>query len=141
MQINLFKNYAIYKPLFEKDENGREINIYQLKNCCPTGISLFYPNVLFKINNTNTDTNTADEELIMPLLERTMSLQTAGTVYEKNEMRFSYNKTSELITNLIKNPVFFFIYNTDNYFHFLYDSLPYLISFLQLKKDIPDLKL
>ena len=39
------------------------------------------------------------------------------------------------------NPYFFFIYNTDNYYHFVYDTLPYLISFFELKKDIPDLKI
>jgi len=134
LSITIFKNYSIYKTLFEKDENDREINIYKLNNCSPCGISLFYPNVLFK-TTSNEDTN---DQLVLPLLERTMSLQTAGTVYEKNDMKFSYNL---LITNIVTNPVFFFIYNTDNYFHFLYDSLPYLISFLRLKNDIPDLKL
>ena len=29
----------------------------------------------------------------------------------------------------------------DNYFHFVYDTLPYLISFFELKKEIPNLKL
>jgi len=134
LSITIFKNYSIYKTLFEKDENDREINIYKFNNCSPCGISLFYPNVLFK-TTSNEDTN---DQLVLPLLERTMSLQTAGTVYEKNDMKFSYNL---LITNIVTNPVFFFIYNTDNYFHFLYDSLPYLISFLRLKNDIPDLKL
>ena len=134
LSITIFKNYSIYKTLFEKDENDREINIYKFNNCSPCGISLFYPNVLFK-TTSNEDTN---DQLVLPLLERTMSLQTAGTIYEKNDMKFSYNL---LITNIVTNPVFFFIYNTDNYFHFLYDSLPYLISFLRLKKDIPDLKL
>lgn len=39
------------------------------------------------------------------------------------------------------SPVFYFIYNFDNYFHFLYDCLPYLIEYRKLKKDIPKLKL
>jgi len=30
---------------------------------------------------------------------------------------------------------FFFIYNTDNYFHFLYDSLPMLLDYLRLRED------
>tara|TARA_R110000824_G_scaffold274672_1_gene463406 strand:- start:8830 stop:9897 length:1068 start_codon:yes stop_codon:yes gene_type:complete len=38
-------------------------------------------------------------------------------------------------------PLFFFIYNTDNYYHFVYDSLPYLISFKHLRKTLPELKL
>ena len=40
-----------------------------------------------------------------------------------------------------KRPVFFFIYNTDNYYHFVYDTLPYLISFFHLKQQVKDLKL
>jgi capsular polysaccharide biosynthesis protein len=67
-----------------------------------------------------------------------MSLQ-AGTVYEKNGMTFECSATNT--TTIYTNPLFFFIYNTDNYFHFLYDSLPYLISFLSLKKTLPALKL
>jgi hypothetical protein len=37
--------------------------------------------------------------------------------------------------------VFFFIYNTDNYYHFIYDTLPYLISYLELRKTIPAIRL
>ena len=131
MKIKLFKTQDIHQTLFPADENGREINIYQLKDCTATGINLFYPNVLLKLNKT-------PKEYILPLLERTMSLQ-AGTVYEKNGMTFDCMPTNT--TTIDTNPLFFFIYNTDNYFHFLYDSLPYLISFLSLKKSIPTLKL
>lgn len=38
-------------------------------------------------------------------------------------------------------PVFYFIYNFDNYLHFVYDCLPYLIEYRKLKKTIPELKL
>lgn len=131
MNINLFKTQPIYQTLFPVDKHGREINIYQLKDCIATGINLFYPNVLLKPNKTH-------DVCILPLLERTMSLQ-SGTVYEKEEMRFECSATNT--TSIYTNPLFFFIYNTDNYFHFLYDSLPYLISFLSLKKSIPTLKL
>jgi hypothetical protein len=131
MKINLFKTQDIHQTLFEVDENGREINIYELKDCAATGINLFYPNVLLKLNKN-------PRECVLPLLERTMSLQ-AGTVYEKNGMTFECSATNT--TTIYTNPLFFFIYNTDNYFHFLYDSLPYLISFLSLKKTLPALKL
>jgi len=131
MNIKLFKTQDIYQTLFPADENGREINIYQLKDCTASGINLFYPNVLLKQKQT-------PDNYILPLLERTMSLQ-AGTVYEKNGMTFECMPTNT--TTIDTNPLFFFIYNTDNYFHFLYDSLPYLISFLSLKKSIPALKL
>jgi capsular polysaccharide biosynthesis protein len=128
--IHLFKDKCdIYKQLFEKDENGREISIYKLNNCFATGLSLYYPNVLLQENNS----------LVLPLLERTMSLGT-GTIYERSGMIFTPKKNND--TKTIENtPLFFFIYNTDNYFHFLYDTLPYLISYMDLKKTIPDLKL
>ena len=128
MNINLFNKLDIYKNVFEKDINGREINIYKLKDSLPTGHNLYYPNILLK----------STSELILPLLERTMSLRTS-TIYEKTNMQYNYI----LLENYKKyyDPVFFFIYNTDNYFHFLYDSLPYLISYLELKKEINNLKL
>ena len=52
-----------------------------------------------------------------------------------------FNHLKQKIKNICKEPLFFFIYNTDNYFHFIYDTLPYLISYFKLKKTIPNLKL
>ena len=132
--IFLFKNQNIHKILFEKDENGREINIYKINNSQTKGINLYYPNILLKPYD--------DNNYILPVLERTMSLQAAGSIYEKNCMQFLYEpRETKSETIIYTDPVFFFIYNTDNYFHFLYDTLPYLISFLHLKKTIPTLKL
>lgn len=128
MYIQLFKTLAIYKNIFEKDINGREINIYKLKDSIATGHSLFYPNILLKSEN----------KLILPLLERTMSLK-CNTIYEKTNMEYDYISVEDY--KKYHEPIFFFIYNTDNYFHFLYDSLPYLISYLELKKEINNLKL
>jgi hypothetical protein len=129
--IHLFKDKCdIHNKLFEKDENGREISIYKMNNCNATGISLYYPNVLLQESNI----------LVLPLLERTMSLGT-GTIYERSGMTFNSNNNNNDITNYENTPLFFFIYNTDNYFHFLYDTLPYLISYMDLKKTIPNLKL
>jgi len=128
MNIKLFKNYNIFKNIFSIDTNGRKIDLYKFENCVLTGINLYYPNVLLKIK----------EQYILPLLERTMSLQ-SGTIYEKNNTNFDLIQDN--ITIEYTNPLFFFVYNTDNYFHFLYDTLPYLISYLELKKEIPELKL
>lgn len=128
MKIDLFKNISVFKNILEKDYNNREINIYNTKNVCLTGHSIFYPNVLLKTN----------KKLILPLLERTMSLK-SGTIYEKQNMEYNYVKNE--IKKHMTDPLFFFIYNTDNYFHFLYDTLPYLISFFELKKELPKLKL
>ena len=129
MKIISFKSLNMFKNIFLKDENEREINIYKCNDCTFTGINLYYPNVLINTNN----------QLILPLLEKTMSLK-IGTIYEKNNMEF------ESINNVennyyISDPLFFFIYNTDNYFHYIYDTLPYLISYLKLKEEIPNLKL
>ena len=130
-KITLFKKFHIYKNIFEMDTyNTRKIDLYKFENCTTTGLNLYYPNILLKSKNT----------LILPLLERTMSLK-SGTIYEKNNMEFNNNDGEKKIVNICEVPVFFFIYNTDNYFHFLYDSLPYLITYLSLKKEMPDIKL
>lgn len=130
MNIHSFKDCCIYKNRFPIDENGRKIDLYKFEGCLFTGLNLYYPNVLINLNNK--------KKLILPLLERTMSLK-SGTIYEKNNMTFDYYEKD--YKNICNIPLFFFIYNTDNYFHFLYDSLPYLISYLELKKEIPELKL
>lgn len=128
MKIQLFNTLEIYKNIFPSDENKREINVYKIDNVIVTGHNLYYPSVLFK----------TEKNIILPLLERTMSLKT-GTIYEKDNMIFTCDE--KIPISVYEEPLFFFIYNTDNYFHFIYDSLPYLISYLQLKEVIPNLKL
>ena len=131
MDIVSFKDLVVFKNVFRRDENNREINIYKVENSHLTGYNLYYPNVLIK-------TDPPLEQLILPLLERTMSLKNCS-IYEKQNMKFDYDICDQ--HSVCCDPLFFFIYNTDNYFHFLYDSLPYLISYFELKKEIPDLKL
>ena len=130
MNIVYFDTYEEYEKIFPKDENGREINIYRFKNLKGTGVNLYYPNVLFYQSNENI--------LVLPTREKTMSLN-MSTMYEKNEMKYDYNNKET--NNIVETPLFFFIYNTENYFHFLYDALPNLISYQFLKKRIPALKL
>ena len=130
MKIDIFNTFPEILNLYKKDQNNREIKIYKFEDCCLTGHNLYYPNVLLKTNNN----------LILPLLERTMSLN-MGNIYENNNMNYNcQNININYNLNYIE-PVFFFIYNTDNYFHFLYDTVPYLISYITLKKEIPGLKL
>ena len=57
------------------------------------------------------------------------------------EIEKDFNFTLKQTIKTEENSVFFFIYNMDNYYHFVYDSLPYLISFNKLKNDNPELKL
>ena len=51
-----------------------------------------------------------------------------NNIYE-DEIREINNK------KIINENVFFFIYNFDNYYHFLYDTLPYLYTYFELKKE------
>jgi hypothetical protein len=125
VKIN-FNELEPYKNIFEKDSNGRIINVYNIKNSLLVGESLIYPNpLLYSIEKDIT---------YNPIIEKTMSLEKANT---KNDIKFIDSN----FTHKEDNPLFFFIYNTDNYYHFIYDTLPYLISFLELKKEINNLKL
>jgi hypothetical protein len=111
--------------LFEKDSNGREINVYQLKNVVVVGESSLYPNILFK--------SIGEDNIYNPINERTMSLKDAIIEYEISP--------EKPISKKEDNDLFFFVYNTDNYFHFVYDSLPYLITYKKLLLENPNLKL
>ena len=127
MKIDLFTNTSIFNYVYTKDENNREINIYKYDNVTCHGHNLYYPNVL--LHNS--------DHLVLPVIEKTMSLK-MSTIYEKQNMNFEITNTN---STMLKGHYFFFIYNTDNYFHYLYDTLPYLISYFKLKQDIPKLKL
>jgi hypothetical protein len=123
LDFNLQENKFLY---LSKDENNREINIFLLQDIQFTGDNLFYPNILGYSHKNN--------RIYSLIKEKIMSLEKI--------------KKDNIFTNEIKNiekkctqPLFYFIYNTDNYFHFIYDSLPYLISYFSLKKQIPNIKL
>ena len=109
----------------ESDENGREIYHYRFTDSLCVGENLLYPNVRIY--------SKSDESLCNPLEERVMSLQSLNS---QVELEFS----SE-VERTFDEPVFFFIYNTDNYFHFIYDSVPHIYSYLHLKRSNPELKL
>lgn len=97
-----------YRP-----SSGREHqSLTWFENVQLTGKDLFYPNVLLKTKNT----------LVQPLLEQVQSTGVSTT----DETEFD---VPNITPTEIHEPVFFFIYNTDNYFHFLYDALPNLIQY------------
>jgi len=127
MNILFFKNINFYE-ICQKETNERNIGYSLLNNVYLTGRNVFYPNVLLYSNNT----------LISPYDEKIMSLN-KDSFYDDNKYDLIINEYQNKI--IIDNPVFFFIYNFDNYYHFLYDTLPYLFTYLQLKKTIPILKL
>ena len=47
-------------------------------------------------------------------------------------------KNTDLMYN---SDVYYFVYNMANYYHFIYDTLPYLYGYFNEKKYYPDLKL
>ena len=96
MVINELDDKFLFENYLQPDENGREINIYKLDNSQIVG-DLFYPNCLI----------CSSDKVINPINEKTMSLKNLNS-----------NKEFELDRNIIvdevNDPVFFFIYNTDN---------------------------
>ena len=125
MKITELSELNTFKKLLKEDTNGRKIDIFKISEVIP--FETFYPNCLFKgmVNNQYT--------FIKPIDERVMSLN----IDTDSEMDDIYVD----IKNSYHDPLFYFIYNTDNYYHFIYDSLPYLISYLELKKEISNLKI
>jgi len=61
-----------------------------------------------------------------------------GTSYESDmEWECTNTDTHKIETT----PVFYFVYNCANYFHWIYDTVPYLYSYFEEKKKISNLKL
>lgn len=122
-------NY-LTKPIHTLIDEPRNIKLYLLNNVQLTGISLYYPNVLLQTK----------EELFIPYNEKSMSFN-RKTIYEEEGMEYSVNINSTELLTIEKDPVYFFIYNVENYYHFIYDSLPYLYYYFELLKTVPKLKL
>jgi capsular polysaccharide biosynthesis protein len=133
MNIFLFKkfNYTIIK---DKDNTQRDIGYSFIQNAILVGRNSFYPNVLVYDNNN----------LYSPYDEKVMSLNKDSfyddNIYKSEDINLKIgidgNKYLEK-----DDDVFFFIYNFDNYYHYLYDTIPYLYTYLELKKKKTELKL
>ena len=105
MIVHDFNTIKQKETFLTADKNGREINIFNLRDSVLIGESLFYPNPLFYC--------TLEKRLYTPLKERAMSLK-------GEDINSTYNSdVSDEYTETIVDPVFFFIYNTDNYYHFV----------------------
>jgi hypothetical protein len=116
-------------PIESITDSPRDIHLYKLSNVQCTGLTLYYPNVLLLSENT----------LYLPYNEMSMSFN-RKTIYEETGMKFNCN-INIAITREVKDPVFFFIYNVENYYHFIYDTLPYLYYYFELKKTVKNCKL
>lgn len=107
--------------------NHRNLFTCYFENVNIVGRNYYYPNCLLYSNN----------QLISPYDEKIMSLN-KDSFYDNNCFDYIVCKTHY---EIIYEPVYFFIYNFDNYYHFIYDTLPYLYNYFELKKNIPNLKL
>ena len=126
MDIISFKNIN-FNELYKKDNTERNIGYSSFDDIFLIGRNFFYPNILIHYNNI----------LISPYDEKIMSLN-KDSFYNDNKYDLEIKEIKNKI--IIEEPVFFFIYNFDNYYHFLYDTLPYLFTYIELKKSIPKLK-
>ena len=112
-----------------RDENGREVELGYFYNVQFVGHSIHYPQPLIYSHHTG--------KLSLPTIEKFMSLG-RGTVYED---RMEYECEVKNYNVKYTGEVFYFVYNMANYYHFIYDTLPYLYSYFYEKEYHPDLKL
>lgn len=101
------------------------MNTTQYKNIQFFQNHTFYPQVCFNLVDINQSCN--------PINEKVMSLLKSIDV-KRDLINLKIDKKYTA-------PLFFFIYNFDNYYHFVYDTLPYLINFFELRKEYKNLKL
>ena len=105
----------------------RETFLIHLQSVRLTGRSNHYPNCLLQVG----------QQLINPYDERVMSLQ-KDTFYDGDVWVQPKQSSPQEVCS---DPVFFFIYNVDNYYHFVYDTLPILAGYFYLKESNPSLQL
>lgn len=120
---------CVYTTLYENDEKNRDIKIFRLEDCISCGTFDNYPNIVFK----------KQKQTYYPLQDKNIR-STFKNCYEKNHMMLNFKEKTQ-IRKKVNESVFYFIYNTQNLFCFLYDAVPYLISFFELKKKFPTIKL
>lgn len=120
-----------YGVVHSLEDTLRDSCILELNDVEITGRNLHYPNCLLEVTIEHR------KKLVSPYDERVMSLN-RDSFYDNDswDTYFSYKRV-----NVYTDPVFFFIYNVDNYYHFIYDTLPILAGYFELKKAIPSLKL
>lgn len=105
------------------DDTVRDSFIQCHRDVRLTGRSICYPNCLVW--------SPAHETLIHPYDERVMSLQ-RDSFYENDEWP-EFTPPAEA-TTVESKPAFFFVYNVDNYFHYIYDTLTLLVSYFKIRE-------
>lgn len=125
MKLTSLRSLQDTSELFE--DRVRTSFLTTLQDVTFQGRNHHYPNCLLDCK----------QGLVNPYDERVMSLQ-RDSFYDNDEWK-DYSPLETF--GIIKTPCFFFVYNVDNYFHFIYDTLPILYSYFQLKEKEPALKL
>ena len=115
--------------LSPEDDNGRKIEVGYFFGVQFTGHSIHYPQPLMYSHHS--------EKLILPTKEMFMSLGRA-TLYDELMHYEGDLKNTDLMYN---GDVYYFVYNMANYYHFIYDTLPYLYGYFNEKQYFPNLKL
>jgi hypothetical protein len=123
--LRLSKHEGIVHKL---EDNIRDSFILELNNVAISGRNIHYPNCLLEVNN----------KLISPYDERVMSLK-KDSFYDNDIWDSNYKNYKR--ANICPDALFFFVYNVDNYYHYIYDTLSILASYFELKKTHPSLKL
>jgi hypothetical protein len=127
MKIVSLRNVASSKSLIRLEDNPRNSFVCLFENVLLTGRNIHYPNCLLLENNT---------ALISPYDEKVMSLK-KESFYDGN----TWELDPILHESVVDTPCFFFHYNVDNYYHFVYDTLPILYFYFKLKQTYPTLQL
>jgi Glycosyltransferase 61 len=122
--IRQSKNAGVVHQL---EDSLRDSFVLELNNVELSGRNLHYPNCLLKIQSG----------LISPYDERVMSLK-RDSFYDNN-IWDGYQLYTKI--NTFEDPVFFFVYNVDNYYHYIYDTLSILASYFIIKNKYPNIKL
>ena len=117
MNIQTLENYKNRISIFDTDENGRKIDVYLLEDVFVASDTSIYPGIVLG----------SGDNLYNPYFEKVMSLG------DYSEQPIEISAEVRLISTF-EEPVFYFVYNSDNYYHFVYDTLPYLITYKHLKK-------
>ena len=104
---------------------SRPIYMYLFLCTVLDGIDLNYPNILIK-------EAISPDGWRLPVRERFMSLE-RDSIYE-HPNTWSPSPEIDKYSYSIERPVFFFAYNLDNFYHFMYDTLPYLNGYLKLRR-------
>ena len=121
-------NLLLDKPFAKFNSTPRDIFCLKVNDC--QFINTTYPNCLLIFEG----------KCVEPYEEYHMSLQ-SNTSYPNKFINISSENINENSTEIAEEEYFFFVYNISNYYHFIYDSLPYLWVYFRLRLNNSKVKL